>query len=64
MKLKFPRLAMIKGRNGGGRKEPIDMFYRNPIATIYKRKKEKLRQTNIKEACDRNLKTLVHQYIA
>ena len=40
------------------------MFCRNPTAAIEKRKKEKLRQANIKEACDKNLKASVHQYIA
>ncbi|XP_027927787.1 uncharacterized protein LOC114184671 [Vigna unguiculata] len=42
----------------------MDMFCRNPVAAIEKRKKEKLRQANIKEACDKNLKASVHQYIA
>jgi len=40
------------------------MFCRNPTATIEKRRKEKLRQANNKEACDKNLKASVHQYIA
>ena len=53
-----------KGRNSGGRKGLMDMFCRNSIAAIEKRNKEKLRQANIKEACDKNLKALVHQYIA
>ncbi|XP_027932739.1 uncharacterized protein LOC114188342 [Vigna unguiculata] len=53
-----------KGKNSGGRKGPMDMFCRNPAAAIEKRKKEKLRQANIKEACDKNLKASVHQYIA
>jgi len=30
-----------KGRNSGGRKGPMDMFCRNPTATIEKRRKEK-----------------------
>jgi len=42
-----------KGRNSGGRKGPMDMFCRNPTTAIEKRKKEKLRQANIKEACDK-----------
>ena len=37
------------------------MFCRNPAAAIEKRKKEKLRQANIKEACDKNLKASIHQ---
>ncbi|ESW06639.1 hypothetical protein PHAVU_010G064600 [Phaseolus vulgaris] len=37
----------------------MDMFYRNSDAAIEKRTKEKLRQTNIKEACDQNLKASV-----
>ncbi|XP_027905788.1 uncharacterized protein LOC114165342 [Vigna unguiculata] len=53
-----------KGKNSGGRKGPMDMFCRNPAAAIEKRKKEKLRQANVKEACDKNLKASVHQYIA
>jgi len=42
----------------------MDMFYRNPATAIEKSKKEKLRQANIEEACDKNLKASVHQYIA
>jgi len=42
-----------KGRNSGGRKGPMDMFCRNSTVAIEKRKKEKLRQANIKEACDK-----------
>jgi len=53
-----------KGRNSGGRKGLMDMFCRNPTTAIEKRKKEKIRQANIKEACDKNLKASVHQYIA
>jgi len=52
-----------KGRNSGGRKGPMNMFCRNPAVAIEKRKKEKLRQANIKETCDKNLKATVHQYI-
>ena len=40
-----------KGRNSGGRKGPMDMFCRNPTTAIKKRKNDKLRQANIKEAC-------------
>jgi len=29
------------------------MFYRNSVAAIEKRRKEKLRQANIKEVCDK-----------
>lgn len=53
-----------KGRNSSGRKGPMDMFCRNPASAIEKRKKEKLRQANIKEACDKNLKASLYQYIA
>jgi len=53
-----------KGRNNSGRKGPMDMFCRNPVGAIEMRKKEKLRQVNIKEACDKNLKASTHQYIA
>jgi len=38
------------------KKGSMDMFYRNPVAAIEKRNKEKLRQANMKEACDKNLK--------
>ena len=41
------------------KKGEMDMFYRNSDAAIEKRTKEKLRQTNIKEACDQNLKASV-----
>jgi len=40
------------------------MFCRNPTVAIGKRKNEKLRQANIKEASDKNLKASIHQYIA
>ena len=53
-----------KRRNIGGRKGPMDMFCRNPTTAIEKRKKKRLRQANIKEACDKNLKASIHQYIA
>jgi len=36
------------------------MFCRNPSATIEKRKREKLKQGIIKEACDKNLKASVY----
>jgi len=62
--VKISTASNDKGRNSSGRKGPMDMFYRNPTATIEKRKKEKLRQANIKEACDKNLKASIHQYIA
>ena len=39
-----------KGKNIGGKKGPMDMFFRNPSAAIEKRKREKLRQASIKEA--------------
>ena len=51
-------------RNSGGKKGPMDAFIRNPNAVIEKRKREQLTQTNIKEACDKNLKASIHQYIA
>jgi len=34
----------------------MDVFLRNPNAAIKKRKREQLRQSSIKEACDKNLK--------
>lgn len=39
------------------------MFCRNPPSAISKRQKDKLRQANIKELCDKTLKADVHQYI-
>ncbi|WVZ04027.1 hypothetical protein V8G54_024833 [Vigna mungo] len=45
-----------KGRNCGGRKGPMDIRE--------EKKKEKLRQANIKGAWDKNLKSPVHRYIA
>ena len=54
----------VKGKKNVAKKGPIDMFCRNPPSAISKRQKDKLRQANIKELCDKNLKAYVHQYIA
>ncbi|XP_027357050.1 uncharacterized protein LOC113866362 [Abrus precatorius] len=48
----------------GNQKGPMDLFCRKPESAIEKRKKEKLRQTNIRERCDKEAKARVHQYIA
>ena len=45
-----------KRRTSGGKKGPMNMVYINPTTTIKNRKIEKLRQANIKEAHDKNLK--------
>jgi len=49
-----------KGRKIGDKKEMMDTVYRNSAAAEEKRKKEKL----IAKACDKDLKSVVHQYIA
>jgi hypothetical protein len=45
-------------------KGPIDLFFRKPETAIQCKKKEKLRQSSIKAACDKELTAQVHQYIA
>ena len=54
----------VKGKKNVAKKGPMDMFCRNPPSEISKRQKDKLRQANIKELCDKTLKADVHQYIA
>lgn len=60
MKLNLQPLVILKRKNYR-KKGPMDMFRRNHVLNLKKRKKE--RQANIEEACDKNLKALVHQYI-
>ncbi|XP_020997317.2 uncharacterized protein LOC107485690 [Arachis duranensis] len=43
---------------------PIDLFVRRPETAIVRNKREKLRQQNIKEACNKEAVRRVHQYIA
>ncbi|KAL2334278.1 hypothetical protein Fmac_015491 [Flemingia macrophylla] len=45
-------------------KGPIDLFCKRPETAIARNKKEKLKQTNIREACDKEATARVHQYIA
>lgn len=46
------------------KKGPMDLFCRKPETAIERRNKEKLRQANIREACDKEARVRVHQYIA
>ena len=55
-----PRPKVRKGALEG----PMDLFCRKPETAIAKRKKERLRQQNIREACDKEAVARVHQYIA
>ncbi|KAL4349644.1 hypothetical protein S245_032569 [Arachis hypogaea] len=43
---------------------PIDLFVRRPETAIARNKREKLRQQNIKEACNKEAVHRVHRYIA
>ncbi|KAJ1425603.1 Zinc finger, BED-type [Sesbania bispinosa] len=52
------------GKKNVAKKGPMDLFCRKPETAIEKRKKEKLRQTSIREACDKEAKARVHRYIA
>ncbi|KAJ1410353.1 Zinc finger, BED-type [Sesbania bispinosa] len=52
------------GKKNVAKKGPMDLFCRKPETAIEKRKKEKLRQTSIREACDKEAKARVHQHIA
>ena len=46
-------------------KGPIDLYmYQQPETVIAKRKKEKMRQSTIREACDKEARDRVNQYIA
>ncbi|KAL4365105.1 hypothetical protein AHAS_Ahas07G0072800 [Arachis hypogaea] len=42
---------------------PMDLFIRKPETSIARNKREKLRQLNIKEACNKEAARRVHQYI-
>ncbi|XLS55949.1 hypothetical protein HN51_005704, partial [Arachis hypogaea] len=43
---------------------PMDLFVRKPETAIARNKREKLRQQNIKEACNKEAVRRVHRYIA
>ncbi|XLS61301.1 hypothetical protein HN51_015529, partial [Arachis hypogaea] len=43
---------------------PMNLFMKGPETAIARNKKEKLRQQNIKEACNKEVVRRVHQYIA
>ncbi|XLR32209.1 hypothetical protein S83_060109 [Arachis hypogaea] len=43
---------------------PIDLFVRRPETAIARNKREKLRQQNIKEVCNKEAVRRVHRYIA
>ena len=62
--VKISTASNDKGRNSGERKGPWIFFVKSNCCNREEKIKEKLRQTNIKEACDKNLKASVHQYIA
>ncbi|XLS77444.1 hypothetical protein HN51_061669 [Arachis hypogaea] len=52
--------------NGGASsmRGPMDLFVKRLETAIVRNKKEKLRQQNIKEACNKEAVRKVHQYIA
>ncbi|WOL07426.1 hypothetical protein Cni_G16167 [Canna indica] len=59
--------VVAKASHASGSKKlkcPIDLFCRKPETAIEKRKKERLRQTSIRETCDKETTARVHQYIA
>ncbi|KAL2326213.1 hypothetical protein Fmac_025271 [Flemingia macrophylla] len=45
-------------------KEPVYLFCKRPETAITRNKKDKLKQTNTREACDKEATARVHQYIA
>lgn len=46
------------------KKGPMDLFVRNPEDAIKKRKQENFKQANIRDSCDKETTSRVHQYIA
>ncbi|XLR24488.1 hypothetical protein S83_052388 [Arachis hypogaea] len=45
-------------------RSPMDLFVRRPETAIARNKRDKLRQQNIKEACNKKAVRRVHRYIA
>ncbi|XLT37662.1 hypothetical protein HN873_068954, partial [Arachis hypogaea] len=62
----IPNPTPIAAARGGASsmRGPMDLFMKRPKTAIARNKKEKLRQQNIKEACNKEAVCRVHRYIA
>ncbi|XLR01144.1 hypothetical protein S83_067342 [Arachis hypogaea] len=54
----------LEGGGGSFMRGPMDLFMKRPEIAIARNKKEKLRQQNIKKACNKEAVRRVHRYIA
>ncbi|XLR06785.1 hypothetical protein S83_034723 [Arachis hypogaea] len=56
-------MAVVRG-GASSLRSLIDLFVKRPKTAIVRNKKEKLRQQNIKKACNKEAVRRVHRYIA